>query len=78
MPLTRRRATSSRRADTMSDPQHHHHAREDAPPDGSDVELPAQEARQGVELGRMRYVLAGSIFAVSAIFLIIWLVIARL
>ncbi len=64
----------------MSDPlkPHHYHTRENAPPDGSDVELTTQDARQGESQGHMRYVLFGSVLAVSAIFLIIWLVIARL
>lgn len=62
----------------MSDPQPHRHTRFDAPPDGLGVELPGEEARQGETSGRMRYVLFGSLIAVGLIFLVMWLVIARL
>ena len=63
----------------MSDLQHRpHHTRADAPPDGSDVELPAEEARQGESRGHMRYVLFGSLISIALIFLALWLASARL
>ena len=62
----------------MSDLQHPpHHTRPNAAPDGSNVELPAEAARQGESRGHMRYVLFGSLIAIVPIFLALWLGIAR-
>lgn len=48
------------------------------PDEGGHVELEAVQARQGTTLGQTRYILFASLLTIAVIFLILWLVIARL